>query len=441
MPGRLRRIEALLGRPLDDLTEVDLRTLVAGAVREDADLDFKSTLYGATDGAKRDLASDVAAMANTVGGAIVLGVQEDDATAVDLTPLALSDGEELRMRQIVAGLTAPHVAFSVRRVPTEGDDQQGWYVLEVPRSSWAPHAVRVNDALRYPRRDGASTRYLSESEVADAYRNRFTTAGAQLARLTEVGTDGLNGFAPERDEAWLSLTVVPDSPGELTLTHALVNDNRTFLRDVRVPMLSDSALRSHTASAAAGHRRIVLMLGEHEGRPRRGLVHLHCDGSAFIAAPVGFSKRDPSSGKPLGPVLIADERLTQEVMYALAAAARHVAACGALGDAAVEVTLRNTKPMLLVYPRGSHGTYNEHALSRAPTGRHTVDLDDAIASPSALLMVTRMLVTDLAQAFGLPESPQITADGALRVRYWQDIERVRKVATDWGLDVTEETLG
>jgi hypothetical protein len=44
--------------------------LVTTQAEEDFGLDFKVTTYGTRDGAKRDLAGDVAALANTAGGAL-----------------------------------------------------------------------------------------------------------------------------------------------------------------------------------------------------------------------------------------------------------------------------------------------------------------------------------------------------------------------------------
>ncbi|MFI6494760.1 hypothetical protein [Streptomyces sp. NPDC050564] len=55
---------------------------------------FGQELYGGNDKAKRDLAGDMAVLANTAGGVLMLGVAEDDqARAAELPGVALSDGE------------------------------------------------------------------------------------------------------------------------------------------------------------------------------------------------------------------------------------------------------------------------------------------------------------------------------------------------------------
>src|SRR6266700_2351768 len=114
----MRRIEVLFGRPLAEVDATNLRALVNGKIREDADLDFKEQVYGNADADKRDLAGDVAAMANTVGGVIVVGVAEVDGAATKLAPVALSEAEDLRMRQVVASLVAPVPQLSIHRIST-----------------------------------------------------------------------------------------------------------------------------------------------------------------------------------------------------------------------------------------------------------------------------------------------------------------------------------
>jgi predicted HTH transcriptional regulator len=156
------RIESALGGvPLAAANEQALNTLIEGGVREDTDIEFKGELYGNSDADKRDLAGDVVAMSNALGGVIFLGVQAVGGVADTLTPVSLDETEELRIRQIMASLAAPPVDFEIMRVNSTHSGQ-GFHLLVIPQSPSRPHAVRVNKALRYPLRDGAHTRYLAE---------------------------------------------------------------------------------------------------------------------------------------------------------------------------------------------------------------------------------------------------------------------------------------
>ncbi len=102
------RDQSLFGSQLDAVTEAHIRGLVKASVQEAFDLDFKGELYGRGDSDRQALTGDVAALANTAGGEIVLGIEEDEhARASDAPGVDLSDAEVARIRQIVASLVAP----------------------------------------------------------------------------------------------------------------------------------------------------------------------------------------------------------------------------------------------------------------------------------------------------------------------------------------------
>ena len=162
----------LLGAPVNEITAEHIRQLVTDCVRETDELDFKATLYRGDDEQRVELCKDIAGLRNHRGGVILLGVGEKDAVANGYPEVDLSDREERRMRQIVASGTAPHAAFEIRPIPGS-NAARGFYLLIAEPSPQRPHAVLIGNDLRYPRRDGTITRYLSEAEVADLYRDRF----------------------------------------------------------------------------------------------------------------------------------------------------------------------------------------------------------------------------------------------------------------------------
>ena len=90
---RSQRLEKLLGTQIsaESLTWKHLVTLKEATVREAADLDYKR-MYGAQHGDRHKPGGDVAAMANTQGGLIIIGAEEaDDAQLTDLPGVSLSD--------------------------------------------------------------------------------------------------------------------------------------------------------------------------------------------------------------------------------------------------------------------------------------------------------------------------------------------------------------
>ena len=256
---RSARLEALLGSRLEQVQYSAVMTLISNQVAEAFDLDFKSEMYGSSDRDKRDAATDVAALANTAGGLIIGGIAEDDQARAAAAPgVALSDADERRIRQIVASQVVPMPVIDVMRVEDPARPGHGLVLIAVPRSPLAPHAVIVNEGLRYPRRNGATTRYLSEPEVAAAYRERFAAAHRQADRAREIEADALDRLAVADDQVWVVTSLVPDLPGELVIDQAALSAARDRADG---PATADHAVKpglgagQHRAPPAASRRR------------------------------------------------------------------------------------------------------------------------------------------------------------------------------------------
>lgn len=448
---RIPRVEALLGSSLDEVTEESLARLVDGAVDEDSDLEFKRELYGNGDSERRDLAGDVAALANLGGGLLIIGIGDVDGCATERTPQPLSETEELRMRQILAANIAPHLPVTIRRVPSSDDDQFGYYLLGVPRSPHAPHAVRAGSGLRYPRRDGRNVRWLAESEVADAYRNRFLEARSQIDRIDAIRQELIaTTHELSSTSAWLVLVAVPDLPGHAEMTRAGLRDLQQFPGAVgrRILRLRPTvALQYAPTTPRAGHRRAVLRFGSPgPGEAYESTLHLYDDGAFGLAVKVGWAyARRPE--EPVEHVNVDDEVLTQELMFGLAAAARHAvqhAATGGTSAAAAHLTSSHL-PMKLSHTRGQLGMGGHWASDVAEhasgISEHTIDLTAIEGSPTELLVATRLVVTDLLQSLGVPECPQIAPDGSVRFKYWSgDHARIEATCAELGVPMTADTL-
>jgi hypothetical protein len=294
-PGWAVRLTAVLGAPPSEVGEQHLQALVENGVREDADLDFKQARYGNSDQERREFAGDIAAMANDRGGMIVIGIRDENDVAVEATPVELVDGEEGRLRQTAASNLAPYVPFEIRLVPTSDDPGRGYYLLIVTPGPLRPHAVRQDRNLRYPRRDGTTTRWLSEAEVADMYRDRFRLATDQSERVAVVLEEGL-GAVDTSQGAFLAVGLVPTSPGFMSIDVARLQAAVQWASDFgRVHWWR--GFFHQTPSARAGARRIRVTTVFTTDRPTtRPYAELRADGSGFAAVGLFDPRQRPGEG-------------------------------------------------------------------------------------------------------------------------------------------------
>lgn len=446
---RSARLEALLSSRLEQVQHSQLMTLINNQVPEAFDLDFKSEMYGTSDRDKRDAATDVAALANTAGGLLIIGIEEDDQARAKAAPgVALTDADERRIRQIVGSHVVPMPVIDVLRVPDPARPGHGLVLIAVPRSVLAPHAVLVNEGLRYPKRNGATTRYLSEPEVANAYRERFAAAHRLVDRARDIETDALGRLATTDDQAWVVVSLVPELPGELLIDQAALNAARGELMG-KHPLIMPTS--TQWVRVSIGRRRLLADGTMGGGRQARYLsTELHDDGAgvfgAFVLLP-GSSGGGGNTGE-LEARRISDEALVNGILSGLRFLARHArdrAAAG--GNAMVRAQLYpvgRQQPLILSQRRGgftdSVGAQVMADAVAPPEG--VVPLDGLAADGPDLVSTAYLLASGLFQEFGAAEAAQLTLDGGVRLPYWDRewLPHVEQWATAAGISTTREAL-
>jgi hypothetical protein len=425
--GWAARLHTVFGAPLTEVDESHLQRLVDEGVREDADLDFKEALYGNGDSDRREFAADIASMANDRGGVIVIGIRDDNHAAVERTPVLLDRAEEGRMRAIGASNLAPYAPFEVLPVESSEHPGQGYYLVLVPPSPDRPHAVRKGIDLRYPRRHGSSKRWLAESEVADAYRDRFTRVGSDQDRLDTVLNQGREAMMPSEERPLFALALVPSQRGNLLIDAELVK--RT---EERVRQADFTAGRPPFEAPWAGLFAPVVLVGRRRLRigtpgPDGGIdthytyAELHTDGSSFLGLQIGSPDPRTITGMMPAQATTEDRLILVTQLTILAVTCLRSAATlsselgGAFGDCSVVAALIGNSMRLVRHDPDGRAVVTRGASQGPVFSPHTLTLDSLLELSPDLMVAARLLCSDLVQAFGEPELPGVSPEGALRV--------------------------
>jgi len=179
----------MLDKQLEDLTVADFLTLVSNRVQESRSLEFKRDAVGRSDDQKREFLGDISALANTIGGDLVFGVEEDQGVAVAAEGVLLDDpdAEILRLENILRGGIEPRIP-SLRCHWVLGSSGRGYIVIRVQKSWAAPHRVIANykffgrsDRSKYPL-DVAELRaaFLLAESTTERMRSFVTTRASLL---------------------------------------------------------------------------------------------------------------------------------------------------------------------------------------------------------------------------------------------------------------------
>ncbi|MDT0488166.1 AlbA family DNA-binding domain-containing protein [Streptomyces doebereineriae] len=432
MVTRLRRLEGLLGARLNDVNYSSIAELIGNTdAAEGEDLDYKRAHYASGDQGREELAKDVAAFANHTGGLLILGMAEDKGVPSRVFDVDLDDSRLRHIQQVVANNTAPPVPYEAIPVHSPDAPGTGFLLLAVPRSPHAPHAVTTpttrpsREALRYPRRGGSQTEWLTETDVATAYRARYTAAAERDRRLEDVEQELVDAMY-RRTTPHLIVTLVPEQAGDMVI------DSERFSRYQKELLATQLYLgqgSSNFGRVTVGPRRLVVTEG---GSRYSARAELHRDGSAAIA--IGLTGRiyvneyedvemhTAELGDVVYPLLCALPFLASHARdRAGTSGLAHVRAA-LVSDMAAHPTqniLDADRPAIVPFrvdrldpttgrPQPLTPEFYPYAVADAGAL-----LDDLADLDRGLLQATAALADELLQAYGYPETGLITRNGHL----------------------------
>lgn len=196
----------------ESINELDLLELIAGQVPEGIRLDYKAKTYGGKDDDKKELLKDVTALANTHGGHLILGIEEEDANAKSIVSATDGsiDAELQRLEQIIRSSTEPSlVNFRTKAIPLSSGGSA--ILIRIPQSWTPPHRVTFRNWNRYFRRNSTGVHEASMEEL----RIMFTQSTTAMEIANQFRDDRLsllvneNGAASLGDKGNLLIHIIP----------------------------------------------------------------------------------------------------------------------------------------------------------------------------------------------------------------------------------------
>lgn len=429
----IHRALGLLASPIDSAL---IDQAVASSVEEAVDLDWKKGLPHASDPKwQTEFAKDVAAMANSRGGIIVYGVEENSTTSAAAArhEVDISAGAQQRLLQTAHAYVRPLVTGivfdTIESATTPGT---GTLVMRIPMSTDSPHQVGTdgNPGIAFPYRNGPHTQFLREFEIARAYRQRAALAteirdriAANLARTELV--------LAERSRTWAVFIATPMQTGftsPVAATRAEAEDLITRAADRSETLYPSGSLQRHTflndARYAAGaklarrHQKWVVDTGTREEFPFHCRLEIHDNGTVLVAVDQGQGEVRTDSNSPASfrhmPVNRIESLLVDGA--ALVAAVAEQRALDGSWLTQFDLVHPQTRDALVVTDFERFGSRPDPAhleirrgSSPVETAFEQIDLEIVLpAADSDLLASSQTMATDVLNQFGVSKGVLLT---------------------------------
>lgn len=191
----------MFGKPVAKITCEDIEALVANEVSEGRTLEYKQSLPGGNDDARKEFLADVSSFANAVGGHILFGVTEQrdsDGHPTGIPEVATglggvnADKEILRLDQMVRSGIEPRMSgFRLRAIPGFKDGPV--LLAHIPRSTIGPHVVSFRWRPRFYSRASNGKYPMDLVEL----RSAFAAAAGVSERVRSFRDDRLARIAAD----------------------------------------------------------------------------------------------------------------------------------------------------------------------------------------------------------------------------------------------------
>jgi schlafen family protein len=175
----------MIPKPLDQISEADLLGLISNAVREGRTIEYKRDLPGTSDADKKEFLSDVSSFANTSGGDLIFGVEEDLGNPTRIAGLVMADAqlELARWESVIASGLDPRIRYFLRLIPCGSTPPV--LVIRIEKSWIGPHRVTFKGHDKFYGRNATGKYPFDVAEL----RTAFTLASGVTEKIRAFRID------------------------------------------------------------------------------------------------------------------------------------------------------------------------------------------------------------------------------------------------------------
>jgi len=155
--------------PLEEIKEEHLQNLLDDKFSERQQLDYKRDMYKNTPEDTIELCKDISAMANSFGGRLIIGIEDDEKDGVPTEIVGIENAEASwdRIQNICSDCIDQRI-LGLKHTVVSLENGREALVISIPRSSLAPHLVRKNRLRSFFIRHERHNPPMTLNEIRDA---------------------------------------------------------------------------------------------------------------------------------------------------------------------------------------------------------------------------------------------------------------------------------
>lgn len=222
----------MIQKNISDISYRDIELLLENKIDESDVLDYKIEMVK-----DQDFVKHVCAFANTRGGHIIFGIKESGKGGypIEIAGLDKSELNKERLEQIILSNIVPRLDVRIKSIEIP-NSEKSILLIHIPDSYQKPHQSNLSKKF-YKRFQFESTE-MTESEVSDRYRSRFSNYKQVNQYIKEVLSDA------KENTITANILIIPSN-----IEHRLIDasnyDEIIKLQSIRVNANFDTGLPNH----------------------------------------------------------------------------------------------------------------------------------------------------------------------------------------------------
>ena len=178
---------SIFTKSVDEISLDDVRNLVDAKERENINLEYKAEIRGSGND-KKELAKDISAFANSEGGYLIIGIEEEEGVPKTIRGTSKIIGRqkvEEWIENVLISNISQKVITNIKVLPLSERSDKVVVIIYVPVSPKKPHMVTCQGENRYYKRHQFQVLPANEMEV----RQMFESARQHLEELATFMKD------------------------------------------------------------------------------------------------------------------------------------------------------------------------------------------------------------------------------------------------------------
>ncbi len=204
----------MINKPLDEINEKILQSLKENEIPESKTIEYKKEINLKLKEEKKEFLADVSSFANTMGGDLIIGIEEDKGIPIKIDGIKINniDNYKNRLESIIRDSIIPRItSANIKEVKISNGNYV--IIIRINKSWLAPHQV-VHDGLLYSRENSGRfyKRHTGGKHPMDVYELK------DAFLLSETIYDKIRTFKEKRIDKILKC----DTPTPIEKKHYIV---------------------------------------------------------------------------------------------------------------------------------------------------------------------------------------------------------------------------